>query len=62
MYYRAANTVEPLYRPVRTTSIMCIKANQLIRIISAHTECTLTAIRFESAFSQSTSLDGLKPD
>ena len=42
-----------------TTKIMRIKI-ELIRIVSIHTECALTAIRFESAFSQSTSIGGLK--
>ena len=35
--------------------------SELIRIVCVHTECTLTAIRIECAFSQSTSIGGLKP-
>ena len=34
---------------------------ELIRIVCVHTECALTAIRIEWAFSQSTSIGGLKP-
>ena len=40
--------------------IMCI-GSELIRIVCIHTECALTAIRFECAFSQSTSIDDFKP-
>ena len=36
--------------------------SELIRIVTVHTECALTAIRFEFTFSQSTSIGGLKPD
>ena len=35
--------------------------NKLIRIVCVHTECALTAIHIEWAFSQSTSIGGLKP-
>ena len=35
--------------------------SELIRIACVHTECALTAIRIEFAFSQSTSIGGLKP-
>ena len=48
-------------RPVHTTKIMRIKS-KLIRIVTVHTECALTAIRFEFTFSQSTSIGGLKLD
>ena len=48
-------------RPVHITKIMCIKS-ELIRIVTVHTECALTAICFEFTFSQSTSIDSLKPD
>ena len=34
--------------------------SKLIRIVCVHTECALTAIRIECAFSQSTSIGGLK--
>ena len=34
--------------------------SELIRIVSVHTECALTAIRIECAFGQSTSIGGLK--
>ena len=40
--------------------IMCI-GNELICIACIHTECALTAIHFECAFSQSTSISGLVP-
>ena len=40
--------------------IMCI-GSELICIACIHTEYTLTAIRFECAFSQSTSIGGLVP-
>ena len=40
--------------------IMCI-GSELICIIYVHTECSLTAIRIECAFSQFTSIGGLKP-
>ena len=40
--------------------IMCIES-KLICIICVHTKCALTAIYFECAFSQSTSIGGLKP-
>ena len=33
---------------------------ELIHIVCIHTECALTAIRIEWAFSQSTSIGGLK--
>ena len=33
---------------------------ELIHIVCVHTECTLTAIRIECAFGQSTSIGGLK--
>ena len=48
-------------RPVHTTKIMRIKC-KLIRIVTVHTKCALTAIRFEIAFNQSTSIGGLKAD
>ena len=35
---------------------------ELIHIVCVHTECTLTAIRIECAFGQSTSIGGLKPN
>ena len=35
--------------------------SELIRIACIHTECALTAIRIKCAFSQSTSIGGLKP-
>ena len=35
--------------------------NQIYSIVCVHTECTLTAICFECAFSQSTSTRDLKP-
>ena len=35
--------------------------SELIRITCIHTECALTAICIECAFSQSTSIGGLKP-
>ena len=47
-------------RRVHTMKIMRI-GSELIRIVSVHTECALTAIRIECAFSQSTSIGGLKP-
>ena len=34
--------------------------SKLIHIVYIHTECSLTAIHFECAFSQSTSIGGLK--
>ena len=34
--------------------------SELIHIVSVHTECTLTVIRIECAFDQSTSIGGLK--
>ena len=34
---------------------------ELIRTVCIHTECALTAICIECAFSQSTSIGGLKP-
>ena len=52
---------DTLLRPVHTTKIMRIKS-ELIRIVTVHTECTLTAIWFEFTFSQSTSIGGLKQD
>ena len=52
---------EHLIRPVHTTKIMRVKS-KLIRIVTVHTECALTVIRFEFTFSQSTSIGGLKPD
>ena len=39
--------------------VMCI-GSELIRIVCVHTECALTAIRIECAFSQSTLIGGLK--
>ena len=36
---------------------MKIIGSELIHIVCIHTECTLTAIRFECAFSQSTSIE-----
>ena len=39
--------------------IMCFES-ELIRITYVHTECALTAIHFECAFSQSISVGGLK--
>ena len=35
--------------------------SELIRIVCVYTECALTAIRIECAFSQSTFIGGLKP-
>ena len=34
--------------------------SELIRIVCVHTECALTAIHIECAFSQSTFIGGLK--
>ena len=48
------------YRRVHTMKVMRI-GGELIRIVCVHTECALTAIRIECAFSQSTSIGGLKP-
>ena len=36
--------------------------SELIRIVCIHAECALTTIRIEYAFSQSTSIGGLKVD
>ena len=47
-------------RYVHTIKEMRI-GGELIRIVCVHTECALTAIRIECAFSQSTSIGGLKP-
>ena len=47
-------------RRVHTMKVMRI-GSELIRIVCVHTECALTAIRIECAFSQSTSIGGLKP-
>ena len=47
-------------RLVRTMKIMHIES-ELIRITCIHTECALTTICIECAFSQSTSIGGLKP-
>ena len=52
---------EHLIRPVHTTKIMHIKS-KLIHIVTVHTECVLTVIRFEFTFNQSTSIGGLKPN
>ena len=46
-------------RRVHTMKVMRI-GSELICIVCVHTECTLTAIRIESAFSQSSSIGGLK--
>ena len=46
-------------RYVHTMKVMHI-GSELIHIVCVHTECTLTAIRIECAFGQSTSIDGLK--
>ena len=48
------------YRAVHTMKIMRIKFES-IRIMSIHTEAALTAMRIQFAFSQSTSIGGLKP-
>ena len=55
-----ASLVFWLIRRVHTMKVMRIGA-ELIRIVCVHTECALTAIRIECAFSQSTSIGGLKP-
>ena len=47
-------------RAVHTMKIMRIKFES-IRISSIHTESALTAMRIQFAFSQSTSIGGLKP-
>ena len=49
----------PLFRPIHTMKIMH-NESKLIHVVCVYTECTLTAIRFEYAFSQSTSIGGLK--
>ena len=49
-----------ILRRVHTMKVMRI-GSELIRIVYVHTECALTAIRIECAFSQSTSIGGLKP-
>ena len=46
-------------RRVHTMKVMRI-GSELIHIVCVHTECTLTAIRIECAFSQSTFIGGLK--
>ena len=45
---------------IYTMKIMRI-GSKSIRIVSVRTECALTAIHIECAFSQSTSIGGLKP-
>ena len=47
-------------RRVHTMKVMRIES-ELIRIACVHTECALTAIRIQCAFTQSTSRGGLKP-
>ena len=54
---RAANKTK---RRVHTMKVMH-NGSKLIRIVCVHTECALTAIRIKCAFSQSTSIGGLKP-
>ena len=46
-------------RHIHTMKVMRI-GSELIRIVCIHTECVLTAIRIECAFSKSTSIGGLK--
>ena len=48
-----------LLRRVHTMMVMHI-GSELIRIVCVHTECALTAICIECAFSQSTSIGSLK--
>ena len=52
--------IQRFIRLVHTMKIMHIES-ELIRITCVHTECALTAICIECAFSQSTSIGGLKP-
>ena len=47
------------HRCVHTMKVMCIES-ELFCIVCVHTECALTITRIECAFSQSTSIDGLK--
>ena len=52
--YRLVHTMK------NTMKVMHI-GSKLIHIVCVHTECALIAIQIECAFSQSTSMDGLKP-
>ena len=58
--YEVAACVCKGLRHVHTMKVMCI-GSELICIVCIHTECTLTAIRIECTFCQSTSIGGLKP-
>ena len=51
--------IASIYRRVHTMKVMRI-GSELIHIVCVHTECALTAIRIECAFSQSTSIGGSK--
>ena len=48
-----------MIRLIHTMKVMRI-GSELIHIVCVHTECALTTIRIECAFSQSTSIGGLK--
>ena len=48
-----------VHRRVHTMKVMCIES-ELICIVCVLTECALTTIHIECAFSQSTSIGGLK--
>ena len=50
-----------MIRLVHTMKVMRI-SSELIHIVCVHTECALTTIHIECAFSQSTSIGGLKAD
>ena len=65
LHTRRCNLVASLsllqhYRRVHNMKVMCIES-ELICIVYIHTECALTTIRIEWAFSQSISIGGLKP-
>ena len=53
-------TTDSYLRLIHTMKVMHI-GSELICIVCVHTECALTAIRIECAFSQSTSIGALKP-
>ena len=57
---RIVKTIVHMLRHVNTIKMMSIRS-KLICIVWVHTECILTTICFEGAFSQSTYIGSLKP-
>ena len=59
--YRLVHTMKNAMKVMHIGSKLIHIGSKLIHIVCVYTECALTAIQNECAFSQSPSMNGLKP-